>query len=55
LRKLVDRHFCREARKRDYSTDAIEAFIGLGRSRRSDISEDHDEALAEAFRDGTIR
>ena len=55
LRNLVDNYLGDNTRKRDYSKDAIEAFIGLGRSDRSDISENHDEVMAEAFRDGTIR
>lgn len=52
LRRMVDQELVAKATKADYSKDAIMAFIGLGRSDRSDISENHDEALAEAFRDG---
>ena len=36
-------------RKAGYPKDAIMAFVGLGASGRDDISERHDEALAEAF------
>ena len=48
LRRMVERELQFEETKRD----AIMAFVGLGNSGRSDISENHDEALAEAFRDG---
>jgi predicted kinase len=56
LRRLVERELLGKAAKRDDDAkDAVRAIANLGRSDRSDISEDHDEALAEAFRDGTLR
>jgi hypothetical protein len=51
LRRMLERELLVEPTKRDVNQDAIMAFVGLGRSDRSDISENHDEALAEAFRD----
>jgi hypothetical protein len=48
LRRMVERVLLFEERKRD----AIMALVALGTSSRSDISRNHDEALAEAFRDG---
>jgi Ribbon-helix-helix protein, copG family len=50
LRRMLQRELLVEPTKRHYSQDAIIAFVGLG-SDRSDISENHDEALAEALRD----
>jgi hypothetical protein len=50
LRRMVERELLGRATKPDYSQDAIMAIVGLGRSGRSDISENHDEALDEAFR-----
>jgi hypothetical protein len=38
------------ARKADCPKDAIMAIVGLGASGRADISERHDDALAEFFR-----
>jgi Ribbon-helix-helix protein, copG family len=55
LRRMVERELLGRTTKPDYSKDAIMAIVGLGRSGRSDISENHDEALAEAFRDETLR
>jgi hypothetical protein len=55
LRRTVERELLGKDRGQDYAKDAVMVFANLGRSGRSDISEDHDEALAEAFRDGTIR
>jgi len=52
LRRMVDREL---GKRQDYAKDAIMALADLGRSGRSDISENHDEALAEAFRDETVR
>ena len=51
LRRMLEREVLVETTKRNYSQDAIMAFVGLGRSDRGDISENHDEALAEALRD----
>jgi predicted DNA-binding ribbon-helix-helix protein len=50
VRKLVDQQLRGATEKRNLSKDAIMAFVGLGASGRSDISERHDEALAEFFR-----
>lgn len=52
LRRMVDREL---GKRQDYAKDAVMALADLGRSGRSDISENHDEALAEAFRDETVR
>jgi hypothetical protein len=51
LRRMVQRQLLGKATKPAASRDAAMAFVGLGRSGRSDISEHHDEALAEAFDD----
>lgn len=55
LRRMVERELLGKARSQDYAKDAVMALAKLGRSGRSDISENHDEVLAEAFRDGTVR
>jgi Ribbon-helix-helix protein, copG family len=55
LRRMVERELLGRLQSQDYAKDAIMALADLGRSGRSDISENHDEALAEAFRDETIR
>ena len=55
LRRLVDRHLRGKVGKAGYLKDAIMSFVDLGASGRSDISENHDEALAEAFRGDTFR
>ena len=55
LRRMVERELLGRFKSQDYAKDAIMALANLGRSGRSDISENHDEALAEAFRDGRIR
>jgi hypothetical protein len=55
LRRMVERELLGRFKNRDYAKDAVMAFANLGRSGRSDISENHDEALAETFRDGRIR
>ncbi|MGH6903592.1 MAG: CopG family transcriptional regulator [Geminicoccaceae bacterium] len=55
LRRMVERELLGRFQSQDYAKDAIMAFADLGRSGRSDISDNHDEALAEAFRDETIR
>jgi hypothetical protein len=46
LRHLVEQEIVSRATKPVHSKDAIRAFVGLGRSGRSDISEHHDETLA---------
>lgn len=51
LRRLVERDLLGKFKGRDYAKDAVMALADLGRSGRSDISERHDEALAEALRD----
>ena len=55
LRRTVERELLGKDGRQDYAKDAVMVFANLGRSGRSDISEDHDEPLAEAFRDGTSR
>jgi Ribbon-helix-helix protein, copG family len=55
LRRLVERELLGRFKSQDYAKDAVMALANLGRSGRSDISENHDEALAEAFRDRTLR
>jgi hypothetical protein len=55
LRRMVERELLGKVRSQDYAKDAVMALAKLGRSGRSDISETHDEALAEAFRDSTVR
>ena len=55
LRRMVERELLRKFKSPDYAKEAVMAFADLGRSGRSDISENHDEALAEAFRDETVR
>ena len=55
LRRMVERELGRRLASEDYAKDAVTALVGLGRSGRSDISENHDEALAEAFRDEAVR
>jgi hypothetical protein len=55
LRRLVEQELLGKLKSRDYAKDAVMALVNLGSSGRSDISENHDEALAEAFRDETFR
>ena len=55
LRRMVERDLLGKLRSQDYAKDAVMALANLGTSGRSDVSENHDEALAEAFRDGTLR
>jgi hypothetical protein len=55
LRRIVERELLGKFRSGDYAKEAVMAFANLGRSGRSDISENHDEALAEAFRGETLR
>jgi hypothetical protein len=55
LRRLVERELVGRSSRQDYAKDAVMALADLGRSGRSDISEHHDEALAEAFRDDAVR
>ena len=55
LRRRVERELVGKPATPNYSKDALTAFIGLGRSGRSDASENHDEALAEALREDTDR
>jgi hypothetical protein len=55
LRRLVERELLGKFKSQDYAKDAVMALADLGRSGRSDISENHDEALAEALRDETVR
>jgi hypothetical protein len=55
LRRIVERELLGKFDRQDYAKDAVMALADLGRSGRSDISEHHDEALAEAFRDDAVR
>ena len=55
LRRMVERELLGKATRKDYAKDAVMALADLGRSGRSDTSEHHDKALAEAFRDDAIR
>ena len=55
MRRIVERELLGKFRSEDYAKEAVMAFANLGRSGRSDISENHDEALAEAFRDENLR
>lgn len=55
LRRMVERDLLGKFKSQDYAKDAVMALAYLGRSGRSDISEHHDEALAEAFRDDVVR
>jgi predicted HicB family RNase H-like nuclease len=54
LRRAVERELLGKLRGPDYAKDAVMALANLGRSGRSDISENHDEALAEALRDRPV-
>jgi hypothetical protein len=55
LRRMIERELLGKIDRRDYAKDALMALADLGRSGRSDISERHDQALAEAFRDDAVR
>ena len=55
LRRMVERELRGKFQDQDYAKDAVMALADLGRSGRSDISERHDEALAEGFRDDAVR
>jgi hypothetical protein len=52
---MVEREVLGKLESQDYAKDAIMLLANLGRSGRSDVSENHDEALAEAFRDDSLR
>ena len=51
LRRMVERELLDRLKSQDDFKDAMLALADLGRSGRSDVSENHDEASAEAFRD----
>jgi hypothetical protein len=55
LRRIVERELLGKFNRQDYAKDAVMALADLGRSGRSDISEHHDEVLAESFRDDPVR
>jgi predicted HicB family RNase H-like nuclease len=55
LRRMVERELTGKYKSQDFAKEAIMAIAALGRSGRSDISENHDEALAESLRDETVR
>jgi hypothetical protein len=55
LRRMVERDLFGKFSRQDYAKDAVMALTDLGRSGRSDVSEHHDDALAEAFRDHPLR
>ena len=55
LRRMVERDLLGKFNRQDYAKDAVMALADLGRSGRGDVSEHHDEALAEAFRDNPVR
>jgi Ribbon-helix-helix protein, copG family len=51
LRRMVERELVGRGAKPGYAKDAIMAIVGLGSAEPADTSEQHDEALDEAFRD----
>jgi hypothetical protein len=53
LRQIVAERM--EGRQRVHDKEAVMRFIGLGDSGMSTASEDHDNALDEAFRAGNLR
>jgi hypothetical protein len=55
LRRMIESELLGKINRRDYAKDAVMALADLGRSGRDNISEHHDEALAEAFRDDAVR
>jgi hypothetical protein len=55
LRRLVDRYLARPSARPDFTKEEVMSFVGLGETGRSDISEQHDEALQEAFRGQALR
>ncbi len=51
LRRMVERELLGGAKRPDYRKNDIMAIVGLGSAGPDDISERHDEALDEAFRE----
>jgi hypothetical protein len=51
LRRMVERELLGKLRREEYAKDAIMAIVGLGTAEPDDLSERHDEALDEAFRE----
>lgn len=50
LRRMVEFELLVTFKRQDHAKAAVMALADLGRSGRSDISENHDEALAGALR-----
>lgn len=55
LRHLVDLHLLGRAPAGRHDKEAVLSFIDLGESGSMGAAENHDEALAEAFRGEAIR
>ena len=51
LRRIVERELLGRTARPNYDKDAIMAIVGLGRAEPDDLSERHDEALDQAFRE----
>jgi hypothetical protein len=51
LRRLVDREVVSRTARARSRKEAMRAFVGLGSAGPDDVSEKHDEALDEAFRE----
>jgi hypothetical protein len=51
LRRIVERELLGRTAGLQYDKDAVMAIVGLGSAEPDDLSERHDEALDEAFRE----
>lgn len=55
MRRIVDEHLTGQRGVAVFQKDDVLSFVALGKSGETNVSEQHDEALDEAFRAGTIR
>ena len=55
MRRIVDEHLSGQRGVAVFQKDAVLSFVALGKSGETDVSAQHDDALDEAFRAGTLR
>ena len=55
VRRIVGEYTSGRRGVASFPKEAVLSFVALGRSGRDDISEQHDQALDEAYRSGTLR
>jgi hypothetical protein len=55
LRRILAERLEGKRGLRSFSKEAVLSFVGLGASGSADVAEHHDDALDQAFRDGSLR